>query len=538
VRIPQFATYGRYSSYCAVHAYVAIGRKSMKHVRTLALATAAVVASALVSGMAGAPTAAATAAARPIEAGAPAGMWQPLSADPLPFYPQATMVLTDGSVMLQEVTSDVWWRLRPDARGNYLHGTYTRTPPMPGGYAPTYECRAVLPDGRLLIIGGEYQGTGTVPVESNQGAVYDPVANSWQPLAAPPGVSHIGDSSCTMMPNGRLLLASRSGGNVFELDPASMTWTAHTPLGKLNGTNSEENWTLLPDGTIFTVDVARAGNAERYIPPWLDHSTDGRWVSAGAVPAQTEVGFEMGPAVLRPDGSVLALGANGQNAIYRPPASLYGTGTWTTAEPFADSAGTSYGMADGTASLLPDGSVVALASPGVYQRPTMEFRIAGADTAPLDPSCRQRQFTSQLLLDPQRATAERSGPGDADRRPRRTSPLCVWSTVDPLGGVREDVWVLRASGRRPTRPRLDPGCVPGRSRPWTDPARRSQRDRLFAAKPRGRHPGVPPTTTHHRRTLRWTDPASVGLTRRDHAAAGLLEQHRRPEGRLHRRLRS
>jgi hypothetical protein len=357
----------------------------MKHVGTLALATAAVVASALVSGMAGAPTAAATAAARPIEAGAPAGMWQPLSADPLPFYPQATMVLTDGSVMLQEVTSDVWWRLRPDARGNYLHGTYTRTPPMPGGYAPTYECRAVLPDGRLLIIGGEYQGTGTVPVESNQGAVYDPVANSWQPLAPPPGVSHIGDSSCTMMPNGRLLLASRSGGNVFELDPASMTWTAHTPLGKLNGTNSEENWTLLPDGTIFTVDVARAGNAERYIPPWLDHSTDGRWVSAGAVPAQMEVGFEMGPAVLRPDGSVLALGANGQNAIYRPPATLYGTGTWTTAEPFADSAGTSYGMADGTASLLPDGSVVALASPGVYQRPTMEFRIAGADAAPLDP---------------------------------------------------------------------------------------------------------------------------------------------------------
>jgi hypothetical protein len=84
-----------------------------------------------------------------------------------------------------------------------------------------------------------------------------------------------------------------------------------------------------------------------------------------------EVGFEMGPAVLGPDGTVLALGANGQNAIYHPPATLYGTGTWTTAEPFADSAGTSYGMADGTASLLPDGSVLALASPGVYQRPTI-----------------------------------------------------------------------------------------------------------------------------------------------------------------------
>ena len=353
----------------------------MKWTRSLGLATAAVAATALVGGMAGAPSAAAADLASAVDPGAPAGSWQLLSADPLPFYPQAAMVLTDGSVMLQEVTSDVWWRLRPDAHGSYLHGTYTRTPPMPNGYAPTYECRAVLPDGRMLIVGGEYQGTNVTPVESNQGAVYDPVANSWQAVAPPAGVTHIGDSTCTMMPNGRLLLASRSGGNVFELDPASMTWTAHTPPGKLNSSNSEENWTLLPDGTLFTVDVRQAGNAERYIPPWLDHSTDGRWVSAGTVPVQMQIGSEMGPAVLRPDGSVLALGATGQNAVYHPPATLDGTGTWTTAEPFADS----FAMADGTASVLPDGSVVTLASPGVFQRPTKEFRIVGAETAPLDP---------------------------------------------------------------------------------------------------------------------------------------------------------
>ena len=38
------------------------------------------------------------------------------------------MVLTDGSVMLQGVTSDVWWRLRPDASGSYLNGSYKPTP--------------------------------------------------------------------------------------------------------------------------------------------------------------------------------------------------------------------------------------------------------------------------------------------------------------------------------------------------------------------------------------------------------------------------
>jgi hypothetical protein len=355
----------------------------MSLVRFLRVTTVAVAASTVVAGLAA--WSGTAAAATPTS---PAGQWQPLSANPLPFFPQAAMVLTDGSVMLQEVTSDEWWRLRPDANGSYLDGTYTETPPMPDGYAPTYPCRAVLPDGRMLIIGGEYQGTNPTPVESNQGAVYDPVANTWQAVAPPAGVTHIGDSSCTLMPNGQLLLASRTGGNIFDLDPATMTWTALTPPGKLNGRNAEENWTLLPDGTIFTVDVIRPGNGERYIPPWLDHSTNGQWIPAGTVPGQLETATEMGPAVLRPDGSVFVGGATGQNAVYHPPATLYGTGSWEAAQPFTDASGTAYAMADGTASLLPDGTVVALASPGVYQRPTKEFAISGTSTAPLDPQLR------------------------------------------------------------------------------------------------------------------------------------------------------
>ncbi|HEY7050173.1 MAG TPA: hypothetical protein VH373_23365 [Jatrophihabitantaceae bacterium] len=350
----------------------------MSLVRFLRVTTVTAAVSVVVAGLAGWSNAASAAPS------SPAGQWQLLSANPLPFFPQAAMVLTDGSVMLQEVTSDEWWRLRPGANGSYLDGTYTETPPMPDGYAPTYPCRAVLPDGRMLIIGGEYQGTNPTPVESNQGAVYDPVANTWQPVAPPAGVAHIGDSSCTLMPNGQLLLASRTGGNVFDLDPATMTWTALTPTGKLNGRNAEENWTLLPDGTIFTVDVIHPGNGERYIPPWLDHSTNGQWIPAGVVPGQLETATEMGPAVLRPDGSVFVAGATGQNAVYHPPATLYGTGTWEAAQPFTDS-GTTYAMADGTASLLPNGNLVALASPGVYQRPTKEFLISGTNTAPLDP---------------------------------------------------------------------------------------------------------------------------------------------------------
>jgi hypothetical protein len=353
----------------------------MSVARRFRTVSAAFAASVVLVGLANSFAAGAGAATPPVSAG---GQWQLLSATQLPFYPQAAMLLTDGSVMLQEVTSDQWWRLRPDASGNYLNGTYEKTPPAPNGYAPTYPCRAILPDGRMLVEGGEYQGTNPVPVESNQGAVYDPVTDSWQVVAPPAGVTNIGDRACTVMPNGKLLLASRTGANIFELDPASMTWTTLTPSGKLNNSNTEENWTLLPDGTLLTVDVRQQGSAERYIPPWLDGSTNGEWISAGMLPTHLSISTEMGPAVLRPDGTVFQAGANGQNAVYTPPATLFGTGSWSAADPFTAPSGEIFGMADGTASVLPDGHVISIASPGVFQRPSMEFSALGTHTAPLD----------------------------------------------------------------------------------------------------------------------------------------------------------
>lgn len=88
----------------------------MSKARCFGKITAVFAASALLIGVASSFGAGAGAAPSPVSAG---GQWQLLSAAPLPFYPQAAMLLTDGSVMLQEVTSDQWWRLRPDASGNY-----------------------------------------------------------------------------------------------------------------------------------------------------------------------------------------------------------------------------------------------------------------------------------------------------------------------------------------------------------------------------------------------------------------------------------
>jgi hypothetical protein len=80
-----------------------------------------------------------------------------------------------------------WYKLTPDASGSYVNGTWSAISPLPKGYAPLYFGSAVLPDGRLIIEGGEYNAaTGRCnAVWTTQGAIYNPVANTWTSIAPP-----------------------------------------------------------------------------------------------------------------------------------------------------------------------------------------------------------------------------------------------------------------------------------------------------------------------------------------------------------------
>ena len=329
----------------------------------------------------------------------PSGPWQPLPG-PVPFYPDTALLLTNGTVMIQNYGTPDWWLLTPDAYGNYSNGTWAQLASMPNAYAPYDYCSAVLGDGRVVVLGGEYtydaNGNATA-TETNLGAIYDPVSNSWSTLNPPPdptsatGVwTHIGDASCTVAPNGKLMLAHNSGtpgGQVALLDPASLTWTVLAPTGK-NGSNGEENWTLLPDGSIFTVDVGRtfAGSAERFLPPWLTGTADGEWISAGTTPVPIALarGSEMGSQVLRPDGTVFAVGATGYNAVYTPPTTLTGTGTWAAAPSFPTVTGEGQlDVCDGVSILLTNGNVLTGASPGCYNIDDYFFEFDGTNLNPV-----------------------------------------------------------------------------------------------------------------------------------------------------------
>jgi hypothetical protein len=289
---------------------------------------------------------------------------------------QVQFLLTDGTVLVQGFQGQDWYKLTPDINGSYLNGTWTRMANLPSNYDPNAFASQTLADGRVLIEGGEYN-FGNFSF-TNLGAVYDPAANTWTNLTPPPGWQYIGDSPSTMLPNKHFLIGRKFDMQMADLDPSTMTWTSlGSPTGKADW-NAEEGWTLLPNGTVLTADVLASPNSEHYIP------TEQRWVSDGSTIAllmgPPEVGCinygggqycppgEIGPAILRPDGSVFATGAlhtgasAGHTAIYRPGATPDDPGTWTAGPDFNrnDSAG------DNFAVLLKSGKVLVEGNSGRF----------------------------------------------------------------------------------------------------------------------------------------------------------------------------
>ena len=79
------------------------------------------------------------------------------------------LLLTDGTVMLQDAGCQDRSNLTPDNTGSYLNGTWTQLASTPSGQSPLYHSSAVLPDGRVMIEGGEYNFL--VPAWTNLGAI-------------------------------------------------------------------------------------------------------------------------------------------------------------------------------------------------------------------------------------------------------------------------------------------------------------------------------------------------------------------------------
>jgi hypothetical protein len=187
------------------------------------------------------------------------------------------------------------------------------------------------------------------------------------------------------------------------LNASSLMWTA-TGFGKFD-VNEEERWTLLPGGKVLTIDTyinqydPNGMNSELYDP------STGSWTSAGSTGVQlwdscggvNGAGYEIGPAVLRPDATVFATGANhcgaGHTSIYNVSA-----GTWTPGPDFPDN----LNIGDGPAALEVNGKVLMMANQGLFRSPStfLEWdgqltQIPGPPNDSIDPS-----YKGHLLMLP------------------------------------------------------------------------------------------------------------------------------------------
>ena len=246
------------------------------------------------------------------------GTWTPMnlfSSDSL-VQPHNPLMLTDGRIFFHDGAGAVpsyWYTLTPDINGSYLNGTLTQVAATDPSYSPLYFSSQVLPDGRVLIEGGEYNMNNSV--WTNVGSIYDPVANTWTLRTPPTGWTEIGDAQSIMLADQTYMQADCcNSGPKFALMVAPYTdgsWTAFTGQGKADSYD-EEGFTLLPNGNVLTVDAnlrSNLTNSEIYTPSTHTWATGGSTiVSLTDLNSRGQGSHEVGPMLLLPNGTVYATG--------------------------------------------------------------------------------------------------------------------------------------------------------------------------------------------------------------------------------------
>jgi N-acetylneuraminic acid mutarotase len=239
-----------------------------------------------------------------------------------------TVLLADGRVLVAGGSDALGVSLASAEAYDPSTGSWTAVGSMTetrGGHTAT-----VLPDGRVLLAGGEQCGetywTSSPDCDQLASAeLYDPRTGSWTPTGTM--TERRAGHTATLLPDGTVLVSGGGSGNIglasAELyDPRTGSWT---PTGTMTGARAGHTATLLLDGTVLVAgggSDSRTGlsSAELYDPG------TGSWTATRSM----RVAGGGRTATLLPDGTVLVVGSGGGTMFAF--AELYdpGTGSWTT----------------------------------------------------------------------------------------------------------------------------------------------------------------------------------------------------------------
>jgi autotransporter-associated beta strand protein len=296
------------------------------------------------------------------------GTWTPLAHQPSSGA-GVMMLLSDGTVMFEGGgLTNTWFKLTPDASGNYINGTISSLASM--SRPRLYFASQVLPSGKVWVLGGEYSTNGGNGTYDNTGEIYDPLTNTWSSIANFPQ-TQFGDDPSAILPNGNILAGYLAGRQTYIYNVTGNSWS--TAINKFrNDRSDEETWVLLPNNggvlsyDIFTSPSTPPGTGERY------DIASGTWKDAGSVPVKltdtSTLGAEFGPGLLLNDGRVFMVGANGNTALYTP-STTGGTGTWAAGPVTPNSKGSD----DAPGILLTNGHVLYVGDTPLFTGPSQLF---------------------------------------------------------------------------------------------------------------------------------------------------------------------
>jgi hypothetical protein len=273
------------------------------------------------------------------------GTWTALSKT-LPVPLNVMLLLSDGTVLVQQYGGSNWFQLTPDSYGSYVNGTWKTNAPMHD--TRNFFASALLRDGRLFVAGGEY-GTGTGTAE-----IYDPRYNVWT-YTTVPGAT-IKDASCKVLPNGDVMVGPPNYISTPIYQPGPNQWSVGPSAV---ASQSEASWVKLPDNSLLSVDPDTQ-NSERYIPSL------NKWIADGPVANNLYLGLpgyvgEIGPGFLLPNGKAFYLGGTGHTGLYTPSGTT-NAGSWVAGPEIPGG----LACADAPAAMMVNGKVLCVVSAAPY----------------------------------------------------------------------------------------------------------------------------------------------------------------------------
>jgi len=270
--------------------------------------------------------------------------------------------LRDGRILVQGTDNyNFFYILTPDSTGSYENGTWSTGYSLPDGYGPLYYGGSVFLDGKTVIVeGGEYNFGNAVWTNMGALGTYTPFPGggiTWVLNSPPTGWSRLGDAESVLMANGQYMQSNCcTNQNAIYCGPNC--WNATGSVHQ--SSNDESGFTALSNHLILTVDTKNAGTCGASKASELYDYNTGVWSCGPQTPVQLYQGDEeLGAAVLMYNGKVIQFGGNVvATAIYDPVANTWSAGP---APPQG------LNQADGPAALEPNGKVLAMLSPGLFQ---------------------------------------------------------------------------------------------------------------------------------------------------------------------------